>query len=163
MLDGDRRIPTFPNAEYLFAKKEWQYWVQAKEAGFPMTLSECVQPIIDAGLASFVEMDHRITDEVELEPSPGHTPGHVSVRITSGGEEAFITGDAIVHPVQWAEIEWGNSEVDHDLKQAIEVRREIRDRYCGTDTLIIGTHFASPTAGYVRKKQDGWWFKANMQ
>ena len=85
------------------------------------------------------------------------------MRITSNGEEAFITGDAIVHPVQWAEVEWGNPDVDYDLDQAIDIRRAIRDRYSGTDTLIIGTHFASPSAGYVRKKQDGWWFKAKLQ
>ena len=163
MLDGDQRVPTFPNAEYLFGKEEWQYWVQATNTGFPMTLGECVQPVIDAGLASFVEMNHRITDEIELEPSPGHTPGHVSVKISSNGQEAFITGDAIVHPVQWAEVEWGNSEVDYDLKQAIEVRRRLRDRCCDTNTLVIGTHFASPSAGYVRKNQDGWWFEAKTQ
>lgn len=162
LLEGGKRIPTFPNAEYLFAKKEWQYWAQEKETGFPTTLGECVQPVIDAGLACFVETNHRITGEIRLEPTPGHTPGHVSVTIESSGEEAFITGDAIVHPVQWAEIEWGNSQVDHDLNQAIRVRREIRDRYCDTDTLIIGTHFASPTAGYVRKNREGWWFKAKL-
>jgi glyoxylase-like metal-dependent hydrolase (beta-lactamase superfamily II) len=156
----DRRVPTFPNAEYLFAKNEWQHWTQGEGADSAMALAECVQPILDAGLASFVETDHRITNEISLEPSPGHTPGHVSVKIVSNGYEAFITGDAIVHPVQWAEIEWGNADVDHDLSRAIEVRRELRDRFCDTDTLIIGTHFASPTAGYVRKSEDGWWFEA---
>ncbi len=163
MLEGDRRIPTFPNAEYLFAKEEWLHWTNSGKADSPSTLAECVQPIIDAGLASFVETDHRITNEVELEPSPGHTPGHVSVKIRSGGHEAFITGDAIVHPVQWAEIDWGNADVDHDLSQAIEARRRIRDRCGDTDTLIIGTHFAPPSAGYVRKNRDGWWFEARIQ
>lgn len=162
LLAGDRRIPTFPNARYLFAKTEWQHWIQAEDAGFPMTLDECVQPVIDAGLASFVEMDHRITRDVRLEPTPGHTPGHVSVKISSKGEEAFITGDAVVHPVQWAEIEWGNSEVDHDLNRAIAIRRELRDRYCETDSLIIGTHFASPTAGYIRKHENVWYFEAKL-
>lgn len=163
MLEGDRRVPTFPNAEYLFAREEWQYWAQLEESDFPMTLGECVQPVIDAGLASFVGSEHRITAEVELVPSPGHTPGHVSVSIVSCGEEAFITGDAIVHPVQWAEVEWGNAEVDHDLARAIEVRRKIRERCCETDVLVIGTHFASPSAGYVRRSRDGWWFEAKIQ
>lgn len=162
-VEGGRRIPTFPNAEYLFAKTEWEHWRAVEDTGLPMALAECVQPIIDAGLASFVETDHQITKEISLEPSPGHTPGHVSVKISSSGKEAFITGDAIVHPVQWAEIEWGNPDVDHDLNEAIQVRRELRDRYCETDTLIIGTHFASPTAGYIRKNDDGWWFEARFE
>jgi glyoxylase-like metal-dependent hydrolase (beta-lactamase superfamily II) len=161
MLEGSRRIPTFPNASYLFGKAEYEYWNGLRETQLPTTLAECVQPIIEAGLASFVEMDHRITDEVSLVASPGHTPGHVSVRIESRGEEAFITGDAVVHPVQWAEVEWGNPEVDHDIGQAIEVRRALRDRYGETDALIIGTHFAPPTAGHVRRGVDGWWFEGS--
>ena len=160
MLDGERRVPTFPNARYLFARKEWAHWAEAGEVGVPTTFGECVQPIFDAELASLVEMDHAITDEVVLEPTPGHTPGHVSVRIESAGQEAFITGDAVVHPVQWAEIEWGNAEVDHDIGQATEVRRRLRDRYGETDALIIGTHFASPTAGHLRRRGTGWRFEA---
>ena len=159
MLDGEKRIPTFPNASYLFGKTEYEHWTGLEETEFPTTLAECVAPIIDAGLASFVEMDHRITDEVSLIASPGHTPGHVSVQIESGGEEAFITGDAVVHPVQWAEVEWGNPQVDHEFDRAIEVRRALRERYGGSDALIIGTHFAPPTAGHVRKGPDGWWFE----
>ncbi len=160
MLDGDRRVPTFPNARYLFARKEWAHWAEAGEVGVPTTFGECVQPIFDAELATLVEMDHAITDEVVLEPTPGHTPGHVSVRIESAGQQGFITGDAVVHPVQWAEIEWGNAQVDHDIAQATEVRRRLRDRYGETDALIIGTHFASPTAGHLRRRDDGWRFEA---
>jgi glyoxylase-like metal-dependent hydrolase (beta-lactamase superfamily II) len=159
MLEGKRRIPTFPNASYLFGKVEYEYWDGLQESQFPTTLADCVQPIVEAGLACFVEMDHSITDEVSLVASPGHTPGHVSVRIQSSDEEAFVTGDAVVHPVQWAEVEWGNPQVDHDIGQAVEVRRGLRDRYGETDTLIIGTHFAPPTAGYVRRGADGWWFE----
>jgi glyoxylase-like metal-dependent hydrolase (beta-lactamase superfamily II) len=159
MLEGGRRIPTFPNARYLFGRREYEYWSGLEQTAFPSTLTECVQPILDAGLADFVETDHRITDEVALVPTPGHTPGHVSVRIESRGEEAFVTGDAVVHPVQWAEVEWGNEEVDHDLSQAVEVRRALRDRYGETDVLIVGTHFAPPTAGFVRRRGDsGWYF-----
>lgn len=159
MLEGGRRVPTFPNARYLFGRTEYEYWTALDETDFPTTLAECVQPILDAGLASFVESDHRITDEVALMPSPGHTPGHVSVAIESQGEEAFITGDAVVHPVQWAEVEWGNAEVDHDIAEATRVRRALRDRYGESDALVIGTHFAPPTAGHVRKGRDGWWFE----
>ena len=160
MLEGERRVPTFPNARYLFGREEWAHWKRGEESDLPNTIGECVQPIIDAGLATFVETDHRLTDEVRLEASPGHTPGHVSVRIESGGQEAFITGDAIVHPVQWAEVEWGNAAVDHDLAQAVEVRRALRQRYAESDALIIGTHFATPTAGHLRKGREGWWFEA---
>lgn len=158
MKDG-RWMPTFPKARYLFSRAEWDHWQTAKEKGYAMTLDECVQPIIDAGLADLVEMDHAITDEVRLVPTPGHSPGHVAVEIASQGNKAFITGDIIFHPVQWAEIEWG-SDADFDTAQALAMRQKVRDNYGSEDCLIIGTHFAPPSAGHVLREDGAWWFRA---
>ena len=69
---------------------------------------DTVKPVFDAGLVDLVETDHRICDEIELEPTLGHTPGHVSVRIRSKGEEALITGDFLHHPCQLARPEWAS-------------------------------------------------------
>ena len=161
MREGDAWVPTFPNARYLFSRQEWDHWHHAKEKGYATTLSECVQPILDAGLADLVEMDHAITDEVRLVPTPGHTPGHVSVAIESGGKTAFITGDLIFHPIQWAEIEWG-SDADADAQAAEAMRRKIRDTYADSGHLVIGTHFAPPTAGHVLSDGATWRFAPLM-
>ena len=59
---------------------------------------------------------HAITDEVWLEPTPLHTPGHVSVRLRAGDADAVITGDLMHHPVQMAEPEWVtpfDSDIEH--------------------------------------------------
>ena len=160
MKVGDAWVPSFPNARYFFARNEWDHWHSAQDKGYAMTLGECVQPIIDAGIADLVEMDQVLTDEVRLVPTPGHTPGHVSVAIESQGKKAFITGDTVFHPVQWAEIEWG-SDADNDVPQAIAMRGHLRETYGTDDNLIIGTHFASPSAGHVRREKDGWWFEAD--
>jgi glyoxylase-like metal-dependent hydrolase (beta-lactamase superfamily II) len=152
-------FPSFPNARYLFSRNEWDHWSSTQEKGYAMTLGECVQPIVDAGLADLVDMDHALTDEVRLVPTPGHTPGHVSVSIVSEGRKAFITGDTVFHPVQWAEVGWG-SDADYDVAQATAMRHHLRETYGTDDTLIIGTHFASPSAGHVRRERDGWWFQA---
>ncbi|MCP1471711.1 glyoxylase-like metal-dependent hydrolase (beta-lactamase superfamily II) [Sphingobium sp. OAS761] len=127
-----------------------------------MTLGKCVQPIIDARLADLVEMDQVITDEVRLVQAPGHTPGHVSVAIESGGRTAFITGDLIFDPVQWAEIERG-SDAHGDAAAAESMRRHIRDRYTNSGHLIIGTHFAPPTAGHVIKDGERWSFRSYVE
>ena len=62
-----------------------------------MTFGDAVRPVLEAGLADLVGSDYVVTNEIHLEPTPGHTPGHVSVRISSAGQEAVITGD-LVHP-----------------------------------------------------------------
>ncbi len=159
MKDGDDWVPTFPNARYLFARVEWDHWRQQEDKTYAGSLDASVQPIIDAGLADLVETDHRVCDEVWLEPTPGHTPGHVCVHIGSRGERAFITGDMTHHPVQWAEVDW-KMLADTDSEQAAASRRRVIEDHAGSDTLVIGTHYAAPTAGYLAKGEAGVWFRA---
>lgn len=160
--EGDRWVPTFPKARYLFSHQEWEHWHNAKELGYASTLNECVTPIVEAGLADLVEMNHVLTPDVHLVPTPGHTPGHVGVEIISQGQKAFITGDIIFHPIQWAEIEWA-SEADTDAEAALAMRHHVRDAYGSKKSLIIGTHFAPPTAGHALKNEDGWRFEPAPQ
>ncbi len=148
MLAGGRWVPTFPNARYLFGRKEWEHWSNEPPGPDREVRNDSVRPVLDAGLADLVEMDHRITGEVCLEPTPGHTPGHVSVRIASRGEEAVITGDLMHHPVQCAEPGWAN-RFDVDPDAARRTRRAFLERYADRPVLVLGTHFATPTGGRI--------------
>ncbi len=146
LVDG-RWEATFGNARYLFAEQEWAYWKNEIQEYGPV-IEDSVQPIFDADLADLVQATHQVTDEVRLEPTPGHTPGHVSVHITSQGEEAIITGDMIHHPCQIAHPEW-SSTADWDQSASAATRIEFLSRYADQPVLIIGTHFAAPTAGRI--------------
>lgn len=149
MRVGEQWMPTFPNARYLFGRTEWESWqADPQEKQFGPVMQDSVTPILDAGLADLVESDHRIGDEVWLEATPGHTKGHVSVRIASRGAQAVITGDMTHHPCQIARPEW-RSHADYDAAAAIRTRRDFYARYAGTGVLVIGTHFAPPTAGHI--------------
>jgi len=143
--------PTFPRARYLFAEAEWEYW-RREEQEYGPVIEDSVQPIFAAGLAHLVGENHRVTDEVWLEPTAGHTPGHVSVHIASKGEEAVITGDMIHHPCQIAHLDW-SSTADWNPQLAADTRSAFVQRYADRPVLIIGTHFAAPTAG--RLVRDG--------
>jgi hypothetical protein len=105
-----------------------------------------------------VDTDHRVCDEVTLEPTLGHTPGHVSIRIRSKGEEALITGDFTHHPIQMARPDWA-AEVDFDKRASTETRRRVYAALAGTPTLVIGTHFAAPCAGHVVADGEAWKLK----
>ncbi len=162
LLKDGKWVPTFPNARYLFGSKEWEYWSNEAEGPDSKTQREVqldsVRPILDADLADLVAMDHRITSEVFLEPTPGHTPGHVSVRINSKGEEAVITGDLMHHPVQCAEPDWAaNFDIDPDT--ARRTRRAFLERHAGRPVLVLGTHFATPTAGRIVRDGNAFRFK----
>lgn len=161
-LKDGRWVPSFPNARYLFGKAEWAHWHAQAKAGAPHMehVHDAIEPIIDAGLADFIDPDHLITDEVRLFPTPGHTPGHVSVQIASGGHEAVITGDVVHHPVQLAEPDWENN-FDMDKAAGAATRKAFFDRYADKPSLVITSHFADPTAGRIVKDGSKWRFKVD--
>ena len=154
---GGRWVPTFPRARYLFARTEWAHWSQQDAEEGDDVIGDSVRPIVDAGLADLVEADHRLTDEVSLEPTPGHTPGHVSVRIRSGGQQAVITGDLMHHPIQCAEPD-RPVNFDSDAEQARLTRRHFLACCAKDRSLVLGTHFAHPTAGHVVDDGAAWRF-----
>ena len=141
-------VPTFPEARYVITRDEYDHWKRNTDSGVTPTFGETVQPVVDAGLVDLVDGDHRLTSEVWLEPTPGHTPGHVAVRIASRGEQALITGDLTHHPVQWAHPDW-TMHADSDTKGATETRRRLLAEHADQRTLIIGTHYAPPCAGHL--------------
>ncbi|WP_135468811.1 MBL fold metallo-hydrolase [Crenalkalicoccus roseus] len=154
MLVDGRWRPTFPRARYLFGRAEFEHWSRQTEREEQRAVFEdSVRPVLEAGLVELVEPDHPLCEEVRLVPSFGHTPGHVSVRIASEGEEAFITGDIAHHPCQLARPHW-NSTADMDPPAAEATRRRLFGELAGRPVLVIGTHFAAPTAGRVVRDGD---------
>jgi glyoxylase-like metal-dependent hydrolase (beta-lactamase superfamily II) len=146
-LQDGKWVPTFPRARYLMGRTEYEHWSTIKDR--PDTahlLADSVTPIVEAGLATMVETNERICEELTLVPTLGHTPGHVSVMIQSQGEQALITGDFMHHPCQIAHPEW-STLADSDPERGIETRRRMFQRLAGTPVLILGTHFAGATAG----------------
>jgi len=161
-LDNGRWVPTFPNARYLFSKVEADAWEQGIEGFSGDAYQDSVLPVIAAGRAELVAQDHAIDDEVWLEPSPGHTPGHMSVRLASGGADAVMCGDLMHSPVQCLHPEW-QPWPDWDPELARRTRRAFLERYCDTATLVCTTHFPLPSAGRVVAQGDAFRFVPDDQ
>jgi glyoxylase-like metal-dependent hydrolase (beta-lactamase superfamily II) len=157
LVDGEW-VPTFPNARYLLAEKEWAYWdANEDEEVYGPVMADSVRPVVEAGLVDFIDWEHQVTPEIRLEPTPGHTPGHVSIHIESDGAEALITGDCIHHPCQMTRTDWCSS-ADYDQAMGRATREGLLERYVDQDILIIGTHFATPTAGHIKHlERGGYW------
>ncbi|MGY3306203.1 glyoxylase-like metal-dependent hydrolase (beta-lactamase superfamily II)/ketosteroid isomerase-like protein [Pseudomonas sp. PvR086] len=163
LVDG-KWIPTFPNARYLFGQVEWEYMLGLAESGdwhHAGHVPDCLLPIMEAGLADLIDTDFEVCPQIRLLPTPGHTPGHVSVHIESQGQVAVITGDIMHHPVQMA-IPDKQCAFDHDKAQACCTRRTFLTRYQDSDALVIGSHFPEPTAGHVFSDQSAWRFEGQV-
>jgi glyoxylase-like metal-dependent hydrolase (beta-lactamase superfamily II) len=161
MWRDDRWVPTFPNARYYMVRTEVDHvTAQSQQTDFQPSsyaaamidvhnvYGDSVRPILDAGLSVLVDSDAQLFPGVRLIPTPGHTPGHVSVLIESGQETAVISGDMMHHPCQIAHPEWC-SAFDDDPSLSIETRFAFLERFADTRTLLIGTHFGGPSAGRV--------------
>jgi glyoxylase-like metal-dependent hydrolase (beta-lactamase superfamily II) len=159
-LKDGKWVPTFPKAKYLMVKREWEHWNKFDGmADFKLSIDDSVRPIIEAGLAELVDNGHRLSGHVVLEATPGHTPGHTSVRISSKGENAVITGDMMHHPIQIAHPDW-IMEFDSDPKMGCETRKAFVERYCDQPVTVIGTHFAGPTGGHIVRRNGAFRFEA---
>ncbi len=162
LVDG-HWVPTFPNAKYMLAKKELDFWRANNDLELgggdtkalfaelqKLVYQDSIAPILDAGLEQVVEMDQQICDGVRLVPTPGHSPGHVSVMIESQGQSAIISGDFVHHPCQIAHSDW-STIVDDDGQMSADTRRRMFNDLADTATLFIGTHFSDPTAGHIAR------------
>jgi len=100
-LVGGKWVPTFANARYVFGKTEYEHWRDhSEEPDRAAVFNDSVKPIVDAGKAELVGSDARLGDEIALIPTPGHSPGHVSIHIHSNDEQAMLTGDVAHQPCQ---------------------------------------------------------------
>ena len=154
-----RWVPTFPNARYLFSKREYEHWEGERKNGdghghFDHFV-DAIDPVVEAGLVDLINDEHQVCREVSLFPTPGHTPGHVSVLIRSRGQEAVITGDLMHHPIQLARPDLPVN-ADSDKVQGAATRRAFCERFANRDATVIGTHFCEPTAGRIVSDKTNW-------
>lgn len=145
-LLGQEWVPTFPNARYLFGKTEFDFWKGFEESAEQKAVfADSIQPVVTAGLTELIPGEHEVCPEVSTVPTPGHSPGHLSVRIRSRGAEALLLGDVAHHPCQMRHLDW-SSTFDSDPLQSARTRDKVFGGLAGSETLLIGGHF---DPGYV--------------
>jgi glyoxylase-like metal-dependent hydrolase (beta-lactamase superfamily II) len=157
LVEG-RWTPTFPRATYVFVGEEWDFWKHERDAGTEPSgcIDDSVMPIVEAGRAKLVDSTAAIGRFLTFEPTPGHTPGHACVRLTTAEGQVVFTGDLMHRIVQVAEPAW-SSRFCYDAPRAARTRGEFLERHADTGTLICAAHFPAP--GYVVRK-DGLRFEA---
>jgi len=96
--------------------------------------------MVDAGQTELIANERQISEEISTFPTPGHSPGHLSIRIRSDGEEAVLLGDVAHHPVQFEHLDW-SSTFDSDAKASARMREELFGKLAGTKVRIFGGHF----------------------
>jgi glyoxylase-like metal-dependent hydrolase (beta-lactamase superfamily II) len=154
-----RWVPTFPNATYIFAGEEWEFWQaeHATDAETHACIGDSVWPVVEAGQVQLVDSNYVLDQYIRLEPSPGHTPGHVCLHLTTSAGEAVFAGDLMHRPVQVAEPQW-SSIFCTDAAQSRATRCAFVEAHADTERLILAAHFPAP--GRVVRHPGGFRFQA---
>ena len=161
LLDG-RWVPTFPNAKYIFARTEFNFWQEHHRTGqqtvVPNVYDDSVLPVVEAGQAVIVDNDYELDHGIWFEHAPGHTAGNIVINVASAGNTAILTGDVVHHPLQLIRPEW-SSRACEDPIQSAQTRQTLLERLADSDTLMASAHFAAPTCGHVHRHGDEFRFE----
>ncbi len=156
-VDG-RWVPTFPRARHLFARREIEHFRERMQNEGPAIhhgiWQDSIQPVLDAGLAEFVDGVHDVVPGVSLHPAPGHTPGCVMVRLFDGTSTAWLIGDVIHHPMQVDRPDW-YSRFCEDPPAAVASRVGLLESIADSTTRLIPAHFPNPTSVRIVRTEDG--------
>ncbi len=155
LVDGGWQ-PTFPNARYIFGRKEFEFWSgQFNRGDNPGrgSFEDSVMPVVKTGQVELAESNHIITNGIYFEAAYGHSPGHMVVHVIGNRDHAIMTGDVVVHPLQIFDPNLA-TRFCADPEQAAVTRRSVLDRIANTSTLFLPAHFVAPTACHVIRHKD---------
>jgi glyoxylase-like metal-dependent hydrolase (beta-lactamase superfamily II) len=156
-LKDGRWSPTFPNAKYVFSKADRDFFDPARGEGGRRgdganIWNDSVLPILEAKQDLVVEGYHSLGDDLLIEPVPGHSPGHVLLKLLGqDGTEALFIGDVMHHPMQIYEVDW-SSAFCSDPVEARRSRRRVLEHCAANGSTLCPAHFGAPHYGHIREK-----------
>lgn len=157
-LDDDGEL-VFPNARYVIGRDEWAFWMSetAAEQAAPVMVDiarRILEPMRDR--AELVEDGDVVAPGIRIMATPGHTPGHVALAITSGIETLLHVSDVVLHPLHLEHPEWV-PVFDMLPGEAAASKQHTFDRAADQQMLVFGHHFPPfPNLGRIRRREERW-------
>lgn len=154
ILKDGKWVPTFPNARYVFSKEEYDFYsnpdnVQAPSAG---VFEDSVLPVVESRQAIMIDADGtEFVDGLAFHRTPGHSYDHLSISLSSGGEEALFGGDVMNHPIQVVRPQWNSVFCEFQDKARVS-RRWALDYVADRKATFFSTHFAETSAGLITRR-----------
>jgi glyoxylase-like metal-dependent hydrolase (beta-lactamase superfamily II) len=158
LRDG-RWVPTFPNARYLFSRTENDYGDPRRNPAADAdpqrsnAYRDSVLPVIETGQAVLLDGAYAIDDTMLVEPAPGHTVGHVVLKLVDQGERALFSGDAIHHALQVYVPNW-NSCFCEIPDEARATRHRLLGDCAEHGALLFPIHFGAPHVATIAREGD---------
>lgn len=138
VLEGGE--PAYGRARHLVGGAELEHWTEGAHAGGEA--AALLGPLLEHGLVDPVDGEQEVLPGVRLLPTPGHTPGHLAVALTSGGEHAIYVGDSLAHEINVAEPDWSHFS-DLLPQRAARSRRQLVERAARDGAVVVGSHLST--------------------
>ena len=151
---GDEGRPRFSSARYLIPAADWREYEDPADEEDRAIAEQLLRPLEAAGAVDLVDGEVIVTEDVMAFHTPGHTPGHQSVLVFSGGDQLLLSGDLTNHPAQLHEPSWAAGS-DAEPELAVETRIRVLERVGREGMAYATSHFADPF-GTIRREGDGW-------
>ncbi len=145
-MDAESGAPRFANARYHIPEADWTHF--RGEGGDNWTGN--LAPLESAGVLELFSGEVTLSPSLTLLPTPGHTPGHTSIAVSSGGESGYVLGDVVVGEPSLNQPDWAVM-FDHDNAVAAATRRQVIDRLVASGELVVTSHLATEGIGRLSK------------
>lgn len=150
--DGQRLVPTFPNATYVINAREWEDATHPNERTRGTYFARNIDPIADR--LTLADGEFKITDDLTFVPAPGHTEGHSTVVIRSGQEWGVYLGDMAQHRTQLERTAWISS-FDVLPLVSLDTKRRLIGECIERNGLVMYTHGVYPGVGRIARTPEG--------
>ena len=154
-LDNGRWVPTFPNARYIMARREFEHWQAVQQRGeespHRYAFEDSVLPVVRTGQSVLVDDNYSLEDGFFFESAPGHTPGNVVIHARSRDDRAVFLGDVLHHQFQLMQPAWSTLACT-DPALSRTTRTRLVEEYAERGTRLLPGHFPSPTAGRIVRR-----------
>lgn len=153
----------FPNARYCLTAVEHAFWqsdAAVPQLGLAAVLTARESLRILGDQLRLISQFAELAPGIRAMPSPGHTPGNISLQISSGGEQLLYIADVIAHPLHLEKLDWIIS-VDISPDQAAASRREVVE-YAADNGHVLGYHLPFPGLGKIKTDGDGYYWQPKI-
>lgn len=147
-------VPTFPNAEYVVQQREYEDAMHPNERTRATYVHMNYQPLYESGQMRLLNGDTEILPGVYGVVTPGHTPGHMSVRFESGGQHAMFVCDMASYAIHFERLGWMTG-YDVEPLITLETKRKWQKWALETNAVLIFPHDPQRPVGRYVMGADG--------
>jgi len=149
--DGEKWVPTFANATHVCSQAELDFYGTPAAAPRLMIFEDSIKPVLDAGqLEAIDDGGKEYLPGIKFHPTPGHSPGHMSISIDSGEGLVVFCGDVMHSPLQVAQPKWNSVFCAQQISARVS-RRWLLEHAADSHATVFTSHFTGCSVGHVTK------------